>query len=144
MTITTSVEVAIAELDAVVDRADSGTTNPSARFTIYAGAMPANARAPLGDATALVTIAMGNPAFGDAADNAAASAAEALANAIADTPALATGTASFYRLVDRDETVLWQGTVTEPNQGGDMEVSAINVVTGVNIVVQSFAMRAPY
>jgi len=34
--------------------------------------------------------------------------------------------------------------VTEPNQGGDMEVSAINVVTGVNIVVQSFAMRAPY
>lgn len=137
--------LAIAVCDAYVDAADAGTTNSAARFIIYKGTVPASVRAALGgDTGVLGTVIMGNPAFGNSADNATDSVAEALANAIADTPAAATGTATFFRLFNRDNVALWQGSVTASGGGGDMELASTSVVAGVSMAVQSYTFRVPY
>lgn len=134
--------VAIAACDAYVDRADLGTTNAAAKFTVYSGAVPASVNAALtGANVALVTMAMSNPAFGAAAENVGTVSADAAAEPVADVAAAASGVATFYRLFDRDNNPIWQGTVSEPNAGGDMELSSVNVITGVNVVVQSFIFR---
>jgi len=145
MAVLLSIAAAISAVDAMTARVDLGTTNPQAAFTVYSGPVPTRSDAALDPANiALVTIAMNADAFGDATDNTDDLVAEAIAGAIAETPALADGTATFYRQFDRDGNVVWQGVTTEANLGGDMELSAINVVTGVNVVVQSYALRIPY
>lgn len=144
MTLSVTAAVAIAACDAYTARAEIGSTNPAAKFTIYSGPVPATVTDALTGANiALVTMTMSSPAFGPAADNVAAVAAEASAGPVADTPALADGTATFYRLFDKGGNAVWQGIVSTPNAGGDMELSSTSVITGVTVVLQSFFFRVP-
>lgn len=142
MALSLKASVAIAACDAVVAQAAIGSANP-VRFTVYSGTPPANIDAALSGNTALITIDMATPAFKAAVDNSVDGFAESEAEAIAEQPAIADGTASFYRLFDRNGTAIWQGTVSEPNLGGDMELSSLNVINGVSVVVQSFFIRVP-
>lgn len=122
-----------AACDGIVARADSGF------LRIYAGSVPANADASLGAATLLGTCGFGATAFG------AASSGTATANAISnDTAADATGTATFFRVVESDgTTIAWQGTVSASGGGGDLILTPAAVVAGVQIAITSLTFTVP-
>lgn len=133
---------AIAAADAVVDRVDVGTTNPQGRVRIYAGTVPADADAALGGATLLAELNMSNPAFGNAVD--ANPGATATASAIADdTAADATGTATFFRVVNRDAATVLQGTVTTTGGGGDMEMNSTAIQINATVKINSMTYTQP-
>ena len=143
MTLSLKATVAIAACNAIVAQAEVGSTNPAPSFTVYSGTMPADIDTALAGNTALITIVMAEPAFAGAVDNDTDGFAEAIAEPIAETPAITDGVATFYRLFDRTGAAIWQGNVTEANLGGDMELSSVNVIDGVSVVVTSFIIRVP-
>lgn len=143
MTITTTAAVAIAVANTYAAQIEAGTT-VAPYFVIYGGTPPTSVRAALSGNTVLATVPYANDAFQDAVDDSANGYAKAVANAVADTPATTTGEASFYRAFNRDNVAVWQGSVTENNLGGDMELSSVSLVAGVNVVVQSSELRIVY
>lgn len=126
-----------AALDAIVDRCDLGSANANAKLRVYSGTAPADADTALSGNTLLAELDMSNPAFGAAADNSPG--AIATASAITDdSSADANGIATFFRIVDRDENVVLQGTVATSSAnlivptttfvaGQPVEVSALTV-----------------
>lgn len=140
MTLSLSNATAIVACDAIVDRADLGT--PPATVKIYAGSVPADADASLGAAVLLATLVMSNPAFGSAVD--ISPGARATANAIADdTTADATGTATFFRVLQGGGTVLWQGSVTATGGGGDMTINAVAIQANALVKITSMVVTHP-
>jgi hypothetical protein len=133
---------AISLCDDHVDAIDTGTTNSEGRLRIYSGSVPADADAALGGATLLAELTFQNPAFGNASD--AAPGATATANLpIEDTSADATGTAAFFRIVDRDVTTHSQGSVTATSGGGDLELNSINIQSGATVEITSMTITMP-
>lgn len=131
-----------AACDAVVDRLDLGSTNPSARLRIYSGTAPADADTALSGNTLLAELAMSNPAFGAAAD--LNPGARATASAITDdTSADATGTATFFRLVDRDGNVVFQGDITATGGGGTLTLNTVSIVAAALVKVTSLTITMP-
>lgn len=133
---------ALAALDAVVDRVDLGTTNPQGRLRIYSGTQPADADAGIGGATLLAELNMSNPAFGASADqnpNARATASTITDDSSAD----ATGTAAWFRIVDRDGNGVIDGDVTANGGGGDLQLNSINLTAGANVSVSSLTVDLP-
>ena len=133
---------AIAACDAVVDRVDLGTTDATGDIKIYDGAIPADADTALSGNTLLAELNMSNPAFGAAVD--AAPGGRATANAISDdTSADATGTASFFRLNDRDNATVLQGDVTATSGGGDLELNTVSIVIGAKVSITAMTVTMP-
>lgn len=144
MTFSISNSEAISALDAMVDACDSGTTNPQATLVIYSGTPPARVDAPLSGNTVLAQLAMSNPAFGSAVDVPASNLARATAAAISDdTSADADGTATFYRILDRDNTPRQQGSCGVVGSGAELELNSVNLVTGANVEVSSLVIDLP-
>lgn len=111
--------------DAVCARANNGS------LRIYDGTPPANAGTALSSNTLLANLAMGATAFG------AASAGVATANAISDdTSADATGTATFFRVMETDgTTVVFQGTVG--TSGAELNLNTVSIIAGGEVSVSS-------
>ena len=146
MSLSISPTLAIASCNLHVDAIDVGTANAAGYFIIYSGDMPDELTDPIvsGDNDALIRMDMDATAFGAAADVSGDLVARATANAVADQPADLPGTATFYRQFSRDDVPLWQGNVTAPNLGGDMEISNTTVVAGVDVVLLSYVFDIPY
>ena len=133
---------AISACDAVVDACDLGTGVASATLRIYDGGVPALVDTALGGNTILAELVMTNPAFGAAAD--AAPGATATAAAIAnDTAANATGTASFFRIFNRDSVARIQGSVTATGNGGELELNTISIVANALVEVTALTVTMP-
>ena len=132
---------AIAACDAIVDRLDLGSTNPNARLRIYSGTVPTDADTALGAQVLLAELNMSNPAFGSAVD--ISPGARATASAITeDSTADATGTASFFRIVDRSGTVvIMQGTVN--TSGADLNLNSVAISAGAAVQVTSLTFTMP-
>lgn len=131
--------VAILANDAIVDAVDNGTTNTEGRIRIYTGAQPADPDAGIGGATLLAELLMSNPAFGASIDQAPG--ARATANAISDdVSADATGTAAWFRVVDRDNNGVMDGDVTATAGGGDMELNSVAISAGAVVSITSFTV----
>lgn len=129
-----------AACDAVVDLVDGGAG--AGLLRIYSGTIPADADTALGAQVLLAELTMSDPAFGSAAD--ANPGGRATANAITgDTSANATGTASFYRLVDSTGTVIVQGSVTATGGGGDLTLNSVAIQSGAAVTVTSFTLTMP-
>lgn len=111
--------------DAVTARANNGS------LRIYAGTPPADANAALSGNTLLANLGMGATAFGAAVNGVAT------ANAItADSSADATGTATFFRVLESDgTTVVFQGTVG--TSGTELVLNNTSIVAGGNVSVTS-------
>lgn len=111
--------------DAVCARANSGLLN------IYSGTAPATADAALSGNTLLASLAMSATAFG------AASNGVATANAItSDGSADATGTATFFRVMETGGTVVvFQGTVG--TSGQELNLSSTSIVASGTVAVSS-------
>jgi len=110
--------------DAVVVRANSGS------LRIFSGTVPANIDAALGAAVLLATLPMSATAFG------AASSGVATANAITSATAAASGTASFFRVLESDGTTgVYQGTVG--TTGAELNLSTVSILSGGTVSVSS-------
>lgn len=129
-----------AACNAVVDLVDVGSTNASGHILIYAGSVPADADAALGGATLLAELIMSNPAFGAAAD--ISPGARATASSItADSSANATGTASFFRMTNRDATAIVQGAVS--TSGAELNLNSVSIVSGAQVSITSMTVTMP-
>jgi hypothetical protein len=110
--------------DAVCVRANSGS------LRIFSGSVPANIDASLGAAVLLATLPMSATAFG------AASSGVATANAITSATAGASGTASFFRVLESDGTTgVYQGTVG--TAGAELNLSTVSILSGGTVSVSS-------
>lgn len=128
---------ALAACDAVVDLADGGAG--AAVLNIYSGTAPTLADDSLSGNTLLAELTMSDPAFGAAAD--ITPGARATANAItSDTSANASGTASFFRILDSNSNVIVQGTVSATGGGGELQLNSVSISAGVEVEVTSLTI----
>jgi len=126
--------------NAAVDAVDLGSTDPNATLVFYSGTPPANVDAALAGNTVLAELEMSIPAFGAAVD--ISPGARATASAIADdTAANATGTATFARILDRDNVPQLQLTVG--TSGTEIIVNTVSFVAGALVEVTSLTITMP-
>jgi len=119
MAITRSTASKNAAVNAVVDLIDVGTTNATGRLIIMTS----------GDVE-VATLNMSNPAFG------ASVAGVATASAITSDTSATGGTAALFKVVDRDETEVFRGTVGMV--GADLNLSSLEIGAGDTVSVASF------
>lgn len=126
-----------AAADGVVDRVDVGTTELNGFIRVYSGAQPASANdAPSG--TLLAEWDAQDPAFGAAASGTATLQGTPIATTGTDT-----GTAGWFRLVNRDEATVLDGSVTATGGGGDMEVDNTSIASGQTVNLTSMTVTMP-
>lgn len=114
-----------AAANAVTAICNGGTLN------IYSGTQPTNANTALSGQTLLATMTLSNPAFGSA------SAGVATANAIGSTTALASGTGSWFRVLESNgTTVVFDGSVG--TSGCDLNLNSVSFASGEAVSVTSF------
>jgi hypothetical protein len=139
MPIKIATAVAIAGCNAAVDLIDlDGTAN---KLNIYSGAAPATPDDALAGNTLLIEFDLPDPSFGDAVD--ANNGGTATLNAVTPTTALATGTASFFRILDGDGTPLIQGDVTDTAGSGSLKLSSVAVIQDIDVSVVSMTITLP-
>jgi len=119
ITHTTAVRTTLA--DAVVGSA--GALGSSAKLVIYSGTPPANAQASLSGNTAIATIT--GISFG-----AASSGVSTVTASTADSNAVG-GTASFFRLMKSDNTVVLQGLCA--TSGSDLNLNSLTIPAGSTV-----------
>lgn len=143
MTLKITAADAIAGLNAIVARIGNGA-GPNPVLNIYDGVEPDYVTDSITTQKTLVTIALAaTNAFGSGVDVIGEDYVESTAAPIADTPALEDGDAKWFRVFDKDGNARWQGSVTETGGGGDLEISSIKIIEGVNVVTVSLKVRMP-
>lgn len=135
-----SIASALAAVDAVVDIIDTGT-GANARLRIYDGSQPASPDVAPGTQTLLAEIDLGAATvFGAAAtetNSAAATASGILPKT--QTSATATGTASWFRAVDKGTNALIDGTVG--TSGTDMILDNTSITLGQEIRLNTWKVK---
>jgi hypothetical protein len=114
------------------------------KLRVYSGTQPTDANTALGAQVLLGEFTMNATAFAAsvASGTAPTRNAVATANVIADITAIATNTASWFRLVKSDgTTVLFDGTVG--TSGCDLNLTDITITTGETMSVTSFTVTNP-
>lgn len=110
----------------------------SAKLLIYSGAEPASASAPA-TGTLLSSGVRGN----GTAWGVVASGVLTAGVGTPDINAAASGQAGYFRWTDNSDNVAMQGTVTLPNQGGDLIMLDTDITAGDTVVVASWLITAP-
>lgn len=142
MTISITNAAAVVGLDAIADLVDGGSGAGTLRF--YSGTVPTDADTALSGNTLLAQITLSDPAFAGSTDGTGkATAAIDTTPALTDSSANATGTASFFRILDSDSTVVVQGSVTATSGGGDIELTTVSIVASAEVTVTSFNLEMP-
>lgn len=122
-----------ARLDQITLAIDAGAG--AGLLRIYDGTPPASADTALSGNTLLAELTMSDPSA------AAAAATVWTANTITqDASADASGTASFFRVLDSDLNVVLQGSVTGPGGGGDLELNPVTITALAPVSVSSFTI----
>ena len=119
------------------NRADqiTSTIGSAALLKIYDGTIPTNCAAALSGNNELVSETCGSPLAGSAASGVLT------LNSITTAAATATGTATFFRIMNSSNTTChMQGTVTATGGGGDMTLNTTYLTSGGNVTVTSFAI----
>lgn len=139
--------------NAVLDTGSVASTFNDGFITIYSGAVPADADASIGAATALVTYSDNGaaPAGGTGLDLEASAVAGAISKAAAQVwkgTAGATGTASFFRYEQLSDTgaastteIRIQGTVG--GGGADLFVTSTTFTSAVEYTLDMFSLSIP-
>lgn len=131
--------VAIAAANAIAAQVDLGAA--VSKLVIYGGAAPAEPGTAIGAQPVLVEFELPDPAFAAATDtnpNAAAT-----LNPVDPVQADATGTATFFRLINGNGLVVAQGTVTDTAGNGDLKISSTSVIAGIDVTVVSGTIVMP-
>ena len=131
-----------AAADAVVDRTDDGTAETEGKLQIYAGVQPADAdSAAVGDLLCEVDLA--NPAFGNADSSGTATLLGVPLSGVG-TAAASTGTAAqSFRIVNRDDATVGDGSVTGTGGGGEMTLDNVSIAEGQTVTVTALTYTQP-
>ena len=127
MAITDSVAIRQGKTNLAVDAIDAGSGTATGKL-VY-------------QTTGLATVAtadFANPAFG-----AANGSALATANAIEDALVTADGTVAKFKVIDRDGTTIFSGTVTAVSGGGDIELTHLDFLEDDIIRTESLTYQSP-
>jgi hypothetical protein len=117
-------------LDEITALIDAGTAG---KLRIYDGTRPANADTAVGAQTLLAELTMNATSFP------AASSGSMTANAITDdSSANATGTASWFRIVDSAGNAVVDGDVG--TSGSDLNLNTVSITSGVAVSVTSLVL----
>ena len=114
-------------LDLIKTAVDAGTG--AGKLRIYDGSQPAKGAA-ITTEVLLSEHLFTDPSFG------AAAAGVLTAAAIADDTALATSTGTWLRVVDSDNTFVYDGTVG--TSGADLNLNTTSFTTGLNVSITNF------
>lgn len=134
---TCAVKIAAAVSAAVQDGV---TETTPAKLIVYGGAIPANPDIAVNGGD-LATFKLANPAFTEAtfANNGGYIAL----NNIPPVQANASGTATFFRIIDGAGKAVCQGTVTDTNGNGDVKVSSTAIINGIDVTIVSYTITYP-
>lgn len=124
LTHTTAIRNSLADL--VVDAIDVGTTDATGDIIIQTSA----------DAI-LCTVTFANPAFGSASSGTATG-----SSFPREGTATGAGSAAKFRVRNRDNTEIFQGTVTATGGGGDMELSSTTIAVNDVVRLNTFTYSA--
>ncbi|MEM8798867.1 MAG: hypothetical protein AAGF15_02175 [Pseudomonadota bacterium] len=123
-----------AALNFMLSRVDAGSG--SGKLNIYSGTAPSPNAVATG--TLLGTFSFSDPAFGNTDGNGTAT-----AGAIADVTWIASGTAGYYRALDSNDVVRWQGDVGVTGSGAELELNNTSVSSGGTGSITSFIITMP-
>jgi len=119
-------------LDQVTTAIDAGAG--AGTINIYDGTRPATGAA-VTTQVLLATLTFSDPSFP------AAAAGTMTANAITDdSSADATGTATWFRVVDSDSNFVMDGDVG--TSGSDLNLNSVSITAGVTVSISSFVLTA--
>lgn len=123
--------------DSIVDLIDTGNTVTNGYIEIRDGSIPAN---PQTAATGkiLATLQLSVPAFKSFNNG------TAQANTISDdTQVDATGTATWFRIYNRNKIAIMDGVVTVTGEGGDIQFDNVNFIAGGVVSITSLLATMP-
>lgn len=124
---------------AFVNSVNTGSIHANARLLIYTGTQPATP-ATAATGTLLVTVDFANPAFSTPDDNGLSGlAGSTLISGIVSTA----GVAGWFRVVDRDDNALFDGSITATGGGGDMEFNDVNFIFHGEVRINAMAIQFP-
>lgn len=127
-----------AACQAILNLIDAGSALPNGYIEIRSGTKPASPQAPPTDGLLLATLSLSNPAFGAPASG------TATANAIApDTSIDNTGRASWFRIYNRDNGAVIDGTITAAGGGGDITFDSVDFVKNGTVQLNSLSATMP-
>lgn len=127
-----------AACDAIVDLIDAGAG--AGKLRIYDGSQPADPDTAVSTQTLLAELTLSDPAFGAAAD--ASPGGRATASTITeDSSANATGTASWFRVVDSDGNAIIDGSVG--TSGCDLNLVTTSIVATQPVQISSWTVTMP-
>lgn len=136
MTLLISPDVATSIVATAAQAVDLGTSETSAWFVVYAGPVPVSTSdtvAPTSEV--LLTVHLANPAFG--APAVIGNSVEALAFAVPQLESEGEGSATFFRLYDREGDVCFQGLVSDdPASGAALILNQTNLTVGAVVNVE--------
>ncbi|MFI7678575.1 hypothetical protein [Actinophytocola sp. NPDC049390] len=127
-----------AAADGVVDRTDTGTGTATGLLRIYTGAQPADADT-AASGTLLAECTLANPAFGAAN----ASGTATLLSVPRTTTGLATGTAGWFRVVNRDGASVYDGLVSMSGGGGELILDNTSIASGQTVNITGLTYTQP-
>jgi hypothetical protein len=133
--------IAVSLVDFLNGKLNEGSGD-DAMLRIYSGGKPNFPEiAPSG--TLLAEFILPNPVFFAATSIAGAGQAEARVSEIDDALILATGTAGWFRALNRNGVAALDGTVTLAAGSGDMKLMEINLISGRKVNINSWIVRFP-
>lgn len=133
----------ISALDVMNAACDVGSTNAAAQLVFYDGTPPARVGEALAGNNVLAICEMSNPAYLGAVDVPASNLARATADAISSTTILQTGTATFARILNRDEDPVQQLSVGVSGSGAGVEIPTVNLVEDAALSVTALVINMP-
>ena len=125
---------AVAACNAIVDLVDVGAAGT---LIVYAGTVPAECATAITTQTVLLTFTLAATAFGAAYDGAPGGSAD-LAGVPLTAVASASGTASFFRILDDTgpDIVIIQGTCG--TEEADMIMNSTSIISGTSVDLDSY------
>lgn len=113
----------------ILNAMDAGTTG--AKIRLYNGTRPATG----GTATTLLAELVCSTVSGTVTNG-----VFTLSAITQDSSADATGTATWFRIVDSDNNFVMDGSVTATGGGGDITMSSVSIIAGVPVAAVSFVI----
>lgn len=134
-----SQSAANAACDAIVDKIDVGAG--TAKLAIYDGTQPTDPDTAITSQVKLAEFTLPNPCFGSATTGGGGGQATALGVPYTDSSADATGTASWFRVVDRNGAAITDGSVGTGTN--DMVIDNVSIALGQTVKVNSWTFTVP-
>jgi len=110
----------------IVDQVDIGTDNSSGRLNIFNS-----------DGTMISYLPFSMPAFMDSTDG------TAVAYALTDSTAFMDATMSYYHVINRDSTMIWDGSCSRNPGIGDLKFNSLVVYQYSPITIQTMYYAVP-